>query len=139
MSSNIRSKSKTALLLVAHGSRREASNDEIRALTEYILAESKAGSIRKSVNKRQADSIYGTDLKYKAEVVVDNLEIPWGIEFLPDGDLLIAERNGTLSRFTGSISTFGDSTGCCDGCEPLFPSIAASSALSSRLSWLSRS
>jgi glucose/arabinose dehydrogenase len=28
------------------------------------------------------------------------LEIPWGLEFLPNGDLLIAERNGTLSRFT---------------------------------------
>lgn len=76
------------------------SNDEIRALSEYILAESKAGSIKKSVHNNPKDGIYGTDVKYKAEVIVDGLEIPWGIEFLPSGDLLIAERNGTLSKFT---------------------------------------
>jgi len=76
------------------------SHDEIRALGEYILAESKAGSIKKSSNYNPKDGIYGTDFKYKVEVVVDNLEIPWGIEFLPNGELLIAERNGTLSRLT---------------------------------------
>jgi len=76
------------------------SNDEIRALGEYILAESKSGTIRNSLDTMKTDGIYGTDFKYKALEVVGNLEIPWGIEFLPNGDLLIAERNGTLSRFT---------------------------------------
>lgn len=37
---------------------------------------------------------------YTVEVVVDGLEIPWGMEFLPDGDMLIAEKKGTLSRFS---------------------------------------
>ncbi|MCB0535354.1 MAG: PQQ-dependent sugar dehydrogenase, partial [Saprospiraceae bacterium] len=37
---------------------------------------------------------------YTVETVVDGLEIPWGMEFLPDGDMLIAEKNGTLSRFS---------------------------------------
>ncbi len=76
------------------------SKDEIRALGEYVLAESKSRSIEKSTAQLPTDGVYGSDFKYKAEVVVDNLEIPWGIEFLPNGDLLIAERNGTLSRFT---------------------------------------
>lgn len=33
------------------------------------------------------------------EVVVENLTIPWGIAFLPDSDLLITERSGSLVRF----------------------------------------
>lgn len=78
----------------------ELSHDEIRALGEYILAESKTKAISLSVNNAPNDGIYGSDLKYKAEVVLDGLQIPWGIEFLPNGDMLIAERNGTLSRYT---------------------------------------
>jgi aldose sugar dehydrogenase len=76
------------------------SVDEIKALTEYILAESKKQSIQKAASQYSENSIYGTDVKYKIENVVSGLEIPWGLEFLPNGDLLISERNGTLSRFT---------------------------------------
>ncbi len=76
------------------------TNNEIRVLSEYLLAESKSSSIRKSIHNMPGNSVYGTDFKYKAIEVVNNLEIPWGIEFLLNGDILIAEKNGTLSRFT---------------------------------------
>lgn len=41
-----------------------------------------------------------TDRSYEIEVVVDDLEIPWGMEFLLNGDMLITEKEGTLSRFS---------------------------------------
>lgn len=38
-------------------------------------------------------------LSYRLQPVVDGLEIPWGMAFLPNGDMLITERSGTLLRF----------------------------------------
>lgn len=39
------------------------------------------------------------DFSYKAETVVDGLDIAWGLEFLPDGSMLIAEQEGKLILF----------------------------------------
>lgn len=39
------------------------------------------------------------NFSYKVETVVDGLDIAWGMEFLPDGSILIAEQEGKLIRF----------------------------------------
>ncbi len=36
------------------------------------------------------------EVELRVEVVVDGLEIPWGLEILPSGDLLVTERPGRL-------------------------------------------
>jgi glucose/arabinose dehydrogenase/mono/diheme cytochrome c family protein len=33
---------------------------------------------------------------YKTEMVVDGIDIPWGMTWLPDGSMLVTEREGTL-------------------------------------------
>lgn len=40
-----------------------------------------------------------SDLKYTTEVVVPDLNIPWGMTFLPDNSILITEKSGELIHF----------------------------------------
>ena len=43
--------------------------------------------------------------RFVVDTVVTGLKVPWGLAFLPDGDLLISERSGTLHRFSkGKLS-----------------------------------
>ena len=49
-----------------------------------------------------------------AGTVADNLDVPWGIVFLPSGDALVSERNtGRIRRVTakGKVTTLGEVTG----------------------------
>lgn len=73
------------------------TSKEISELTDYIL---------KGIERTVADQldentdytgiVESEDLNFQVETVVDGLKIPWGIAFLPSGEMLITERNGTL-------------------------------------------
>jgi glucose/arabinose dehydrogenase len=39
--------------------------------------------------------------RFVVDTVLTGLDVPWGMAFLPDGDLLITERSGKLYRFSG--------------------------------------
>lgn len=45
------------------------------------------------------------EFKYKAETVVDGIEIAWGMVFLPDGSILIAEQEGKMILFKDDKKT----------------------------------
>lgn len=46
------------------------------------------------------------EINFSVETVVEDLDIPWGMAFLPDGGILIAEKSGELILFKdGSKST----------------------------------
>ena len=68
-------------------------------LTDYIL-----GSIEKKRNEAAGvepdyeDVVTSEDLNFRAELVMEDLEIPWGIAQLPNGDLLVTDRNGKFYR-----------------------------------------
>jgi quinoprotein glucose dehydrogenase len=42
---------------------------------------------------------------YTTEVVVDGIDIPWGIDFLPDESMLVTEKSGTLYHITNGKKT----------------------------------
>ena len=46
-----------------------------------------------------------TTINYKTEIVVPELDIPWGFVFLPDGALLITEKRGELIYFKDGVKT----------------------------------
>lgn len=47
---------------------------------------------------------------FTAELIIDDLQIPWGFTFLPDGSMLITEKSGELIHYKdGNKNTVGNS------------------------------
>lgn len=73
------------------------SDKEISELTDYILK-----GIERTVSDQLDENVdydgmvKSEKLNFRVETVVDGLKIPWGIAFLPTGETMITERNGTL-------------------------------------------
>jgi glucose/arabinose dehydrogenase len=81
--------------------RKTFSDDEIVALADYIRAELPDESDEQPASTLTA--IHSSDeFRFVVDTVVSGLDVPWGLEFLPDGDLLISERSGTLFRFSNN-------------------------------------
>ncbi|WP_066631199.1 PQQ-dependent sugar dehydrogenase [Labilibacter marinus] len=77
------------------------SDSAIYVLTDYILGLSTMVPLLDDETVNSQDGIVISESqKFKVDTVVSGLEVPWGLEFLPNGDLLIAERKGELYRFT---------------------------------------
>jgi glucose/arabinose dehydrogenase len=78
------------------------SEEEISALADYVkkgIPEDKE-SLKPALS---ADYIVQSETqKFIVDTVVSGLGVPWGLEFLPNGDLLIAERSAKLYRFTNN-------------------------------------
>jgi len=49
--------------------------------------------------QNSSNIVYDQSISYRVETVVDDLEIPWGMVFLPDGSILISEQTGELILF----------------------------------------
>jgi glucose/arabinose dehydrogenase len=73
------------------------SKEEINSLTNFILSESKKDPMDRVTYS--ADKYEDRSKDYWVETVVSGLNNPWGLEFLPNNNLLIADRNGKLYLF----------------------------------------
>ena len=81
------------------------SDEEIKELAEYV----KKGVPEDKALLKPAVTLGGVVesevQKFVVDTVVSGLNVPWGLAFLPDGDLLISEREGKLYRFSdGKLS-----------------------------------
>ncbi|MFA6359685.1 MAG: PQQ-dependent sugar dehydrogenase, partial [Dysgonamonadaceae bacterium] len=81
------------------------SDSEIEALAHYVRKgiPTDRDLLKPSVH---ADQIIESEVhRFVMDTVVLGLDVPWGLAFLPNGDLLISERSGTLHTFSnGELS-----------------------------------
>lgn len=79
------------------------SDSEINALAEYV----KKGIPDDRTILKPATSAQGIikseEYSFVIDTVVSGLDVPWGLAFLPNGDLLISERKGTLHTFSNGV------------------------------------
>ncbi len=78
------------------------SEKEIVALANYVkegLPEDKE-SLEPALSAN--DQVESEVQKFIVDTIVSGLGVPWGLEFLPNGDLLIAERSAKLYRFSNN-------------------------------------
>ncbi|MFK7978980.1 MAG: PQQ-dependent sugar dehydrogenase, partial [Saprospiraceae bacterium] len=68
-------------------------------LTDYMLVSLEQQTIESfATDVDYAGTIKSENLSFKLDTVVKGLEIPWGIDFLPNGDVLVTDRNGNFYR-----------------------------------------
>ena len=79
------------------------TDQEIGALTSYILTTIEDVTADDLDKNASYDDIVETDeMQVRLETVVDGLGIPWGLAFLPNGDMIINEREGKISRYSSA-------------------------------------
>ncbi len=76
------------------------SDAQINDLANYILGLSTMVPLVSDQGQVNSSGIeVSEDQKFRVDTIVDGLDVPWGLEFLPNGDLLISERRGELYRY----------------------------------------
>lgn len=81
------------------------SDEEIRKIANFVK-----NNIPKDKSQLQSAVtstriIQSEEHNFVIDTVVTGIDIPWGLAFLPNGDLLISERSGSLHRFSnGKLS-----------------------------------
>ncbi|MCG8697298.1 MAG: PQQ-dependent sugar dehydrogenase [Bacteroidales bacterium] len=80
---------------------KEAFTDkQVNDLVYYLLIEGKEKTFTASVES-EGESVHVTEKqRFKVDTVLSGMNIPWGMEFLPNGDLLVSERAKLLLRLT---------------------------------------
>ena len=81
------------------------SDAEINALAAYVKKgiPTDKKKLKPAITKEGV--IQSEAQRFVIDTVVSGLKVPWGLVFLPNGDLLISERAGTLHRFSdGKLS-----------------------------------
>lgn len=90
-----------ALSLIACG---ENDNNSDKAQVEGNAEETTQEQTQETIEVPDPIDAESSD-KYSYEMVVEGLKIPWGFTFLPDGSMLITEKNGDIIHFKDGKKT----------------------------------
>jgi glucose/arabinose dehydrogenase/cytochrome c553 len=74
------------------------TDTEINALADYILDGIKNVDKYTASDQPVSDVFKTEEMTIKLELVAQGLDIPWGMAFLPGGEMLITDRNGKFYR-----------------------------------------
>jgi glucose/arabinose dehydrogenase len=79
------------------------SEQEIRALVIFIREKAQAAQRGEKAPARPLSEILakGEEHSFRVELVVDGVETPWSVAFLPDGRMLVTEKPGRLRVVEG--------------------------------------
>jgi glucose/arabinose dehydrogenase len=77
------------------------TDEEITELSRYIRAGVSPDNLDEQGALTPERVVQSDKQKFIIDTVVTGMDVPWGMEFLPDGDILISERAGILYRYTG--------------------------------------
>jgi len=74
-----------------------------------FIAQSAAAQTEAELSQIQSEivpiGIADKDLEYTAELIIPDLNIPWGMDFLPDGSIIFTEKSGELYLFKDGKKT----------------------------------
>lgn len=78
------------------------TDEEMKDISDYILTEIKGNKETPAIT-RFPETVKSDHQAYSIDTVARGLDVPWGIAFLPNGDMLVTERSGQLFLFSGGI------------------------------------
>lgn len=81
------------------------SDAEIEALAEYVKKGIPADRSTRTPAAISGAIVESEKQRFIVDTIVSGLDVPWGLAFLPNGDMLISERSGKLLIFSnGELS-----------------------------------
>ncbi|MCF8226688.1 MAG: PQQ-dependent sugar dehydrogenase [Bacteroidales bacterium] len=76
------------------------TDEQIRDMATYTRTAVSKDQLKQGAAITLEKVVKSKKQNFVIDTVVTGLKVPWGMEFLPNGDMLIAEREGILYRFS---------------------------------------